>query len=93
MEPDPYHVLGEALGAIVRQALREALSEMATPGNAECATAVSVTAAAARLGLSVSKTKRRIASGELPSFVVGRRRLVPTTDINNYIQRLINHLH
>ena len=79
----PYLVLAEALAALVRQAVKEALAEVtaSTPGSANL---VSVAEAAHRLGIGKTKLNELIASGELPSVVLGRRRLLRPVDLETY---------
>jgi excisionase family DNA binding protein len=89
--PDPYSALAEALGAVVRQAVHAALGEVSL-ATVNSDSMLDVPAAAGRIALSVTKTKRLIAAGELRSVLVGRRRLVPVSEIDAYIRRLQNSL-
>lgn len=57
---------------------------MAANSRAE-AQAVSVDEAARRLGISVMLAKRLVAKGDLTSFKLGARRLVPVVAINRII--------
>jgi excisionase family DNA binding protein len=84
---DPYLALGAALGAVIRKELRDALAEVTVP-NGDTASMVDVPETARRIGLSPSKTKRLIASGDLGSVLVGRRRLVPVSAIDDYVHAL-----
>lgn len=43
---------------------------------------------AAKTGMSVSKTSRLIANGEIASVLIGRRRKVPLAAIEAYLKRL-----
>lgn len=52
---------------------------------------VSITDAAAALGIGTTKTKQLIASGELRSVTVDRRRLVPVVALSEYVDRLEGH--
>jgi excisionase family DNA binding protein len=79
--------LADALGAAIRHAVREALAEVTMP-NADTASMVDVLETARRIGLSPSKTKRLIASRDLGSVLVGRRRLVPVSVIEEYVRAL-----
>jgi excisionase family DNA binding protein len=87
--PDPYEALAEALGAVVRQAIHAALGEVSV-ATVNTASMLDVPATAGRIALSVTKTKRLIAAGELRSVLVGRRRLVPVAEIDAYVRRLQN---
>ena len=87
--PDPYEALAEALGAVVRQAVHAALSEVSL-ATVDTASMLDVPATAGRIALSVTKTKRLIAAGELRSVLMGRRRLVPVGEIDAYVRRLQN---
>lgn len=49
---------------------------------------VSVTEAAAALGIGTTKTKALIASGELRSVQIDRRRLVPVSALPELVDRL-----
>ncbi len=57
---------------------------MATNSAAE-ARAVSIEDAAKQLGISVMLAKRLVAKGDLPSFKLGARRLVPVAAINRIV--------
>ena len=91
---DPCTALVEALGAIIRQAVRDGVAEVVSEilphlGPPTDPTAmVDVAEAANRLGLSLSKTKRLVVAGELGSVLIGRRRKVPVSAIESYISRL-----
>ena len=50
---------------------------------------VGVASAQKRLGIGRSLCWELIASGELPSVRIGRRRLVPVEAIDDYVRRLI----
>ena len=43
--------------------------------------------AAHRLGISLRAVYARIAEGELRSFKDGKRRLIPETELQSYVQR------
>ncbi len=49
--------------------------------------AYTVAETAESLGLGKTKTFELLASGELRSFVVGRRRLVPVGEVESFISR------
>ena len=76
-------MLAEALAALVRQAVKEALAEV-TASTRESANLVSTAQAADLLGIGKTKLNELIASGELPSAVVGRRRLLRPSDLESY---------
>jgi excisionase family DNA binding protein len=93
---DPYVVLGEALATVIRQAVKEAVSEVVDTVLAEViphlaptgASMVDVSEAARRLGLGTTSVKKLIAAGELRSALIGRRRKVPVSAIEAYVQGL-----
>ncbi|WP_298829382.1 excisionase family DNA-binding protein [uncultured Piscinibacter sp.] len=43
--------------------------------------------AGVRLGVSTRKVYEAIASGELRSFKLGKRRLIPDTELQRFVQR------
>ena len=49
--------------------------------------AVSVDDAAALIGLGRDVTYRLVMSGEVPSFKVGARRLIPVAGLREYVER------
>jgi excisionase family DNA binding protein len=61
---------------------------MAISGTGE-AQAVSVEEAAKQLGISVTHAKRLVVKGELPSFKLGTRRLVPVAAIDRIIEEAL----
>jgi excisionase family DNA binding protein len=78
----PYLALAEALAAAIEHAVKEALGEASPPaGNA---TMVSVPEAAQRLGIGRTKVNELIASGALPSVVIGTRRLLRPADLEAF---------
>jgi excisionase family DNA binding protein len=83
MEADPYHALGEALGAVIRKEIRAALAEVAST-TGDSAALLSVPKGAALLGIGKTKLYQLIASGELPSVVVGKRRLLRPADLEQF---------
>jgi excisionase family DNA binding protein len=86
--PDPYRLLAEALDAVVRHAARHAVAEaLAEVRMATEATMVSVPEAAHRLGLGRTKVNELIAAGELPSILVGKRRLLRPADLEAFAAR------
>jgi excisionase family DNA binding protein len=95
MEPEPAGALEEILDGIVYRAVKRAVAEVLAEvlpqlltAPAESTSILDVPAAAARLGLGTTKTKQLIASGELASVTVGRRRKVPLVAIESYIRTL-----
>lgn len=50
--------------------------------------AYSVDEAAAAIGVSRNYVGRLVSSGDLPSFLLGRRRLITTTALTAYLARL-----
>jgi excisionase family DNA binding protein len=97
MAEDPYIILGEALAAVLRRELRDAVHDVVLGAVQEALaevlpgadpTMIDVAEAARRLGLGTTKTKQLIAAGELPSVLIGRRRKVPVEAIEGYIRRL-----
>jgi excisionase family DNA binding protein len=91
---NPYQALAEALAGVieeaVEQAVNKALAEILPHLTApfDPVNVIDVPEAAARIGVSVSKTKRLIAASEIESVLIGRRRKVPVDAIENYIDRL-----
>jgi excisionase family DNA binding protein len=93
---DPCRDLAEALSSVVHRAVREAVAEamanvvpqILDRVSADPALVMDVPEAAARIGLSESKTKRLIAAGEIASISMGRRRKVPLAAIEDYLRRL-----
>jgi excisionase family DNA binding protein len=88
MKPgNPYDALADALAAMVRQAVADAVAQVSA-APADTAAMVPVPEAAARLGVGVTKTKKLIASGELRSVLVEGRRLVSVAAIADLVSRL-----
>jgi excisionase family DNA binding protein len=89
-------VLAEALAAVIQQAVKEAVAEavaevvpqVLAQASSDPVLVMDVPEAAARIGLSESHTKRLIASGEIASITIGRRRKVPVAAVSDYIERL-----
>jgi len=93
-DDDPCRDLAQALAAVIRLTVKEAVAEAVaeispylTPP-ADPVLVMDVPEAAARIGLSESKTKRLIAAGEIASISMGRRRKVPAAAIDAYLRRL-----
>jgi excisionase family DNA binding protein len=90
MTRSPYDELSAALASVVRQAVADALAAVPpSTGSVDTAAMVSVPEAANRLGLGVTKTKKLIASGDIPSVMLEGRRLVPVAGIESYVDQLI----
>ena len=81
--PDPILVLGEALRAVIQDAVSKALASVEM-SPADDAVMLSVPEAAERLGLGTTKVKQLIASGQLASVTIGRRRLVPAASVRSF---------
>jgi excisionase family DNA binding protein len=80
---DPYEALGEALRAVVEDAVAGALAAVSVaPG--EDGVVVSVAEAAERLGVGTTKLRELVAEGRIPSVVIGRRRLIPLGGLNAF---------
>ncbi len=62
--PDPFQALGEALQAVIEDAVAKALASVKT-ASSEDAVMLSVPEAAERLGVGTTKVKQLIASGQL----------------------------
>jgi len=79
--------LAAALADVVASAVAEALAGRATlpPDTAEL---LSVQEAARRLSIGTTTVKRLIATGELRSVTVDRRRLVPVRAISDFVSDL-----
>jgi len=81
--PEPVQRLADALADVIAMAVeRAAANPTATPGHA---IAVGIADAAERLGVSAVTVKRLVASGELPSVLVGDRRLIPASALDAFI--------
>ena len=80
---DPFQALGEALQAVIEDAVSKALASMQAPSS-EDAVMLSVPEAAVRLGIGTTKVKQLIASGQLASVTIGRRRLIPATNLRAF---------
>ena len=83
---DANRLLAEAIGAVVREAVKDALREIYAT-NGDTVTTVSVAEAAQRLGLGKTKVNELIASGDLPSVLVGKRRLLRPADLEAFAAR------
>ena len=81
--PDPFQALGEALQAVIEDAVAKALASVKAPWT-EDAVMLSVPEAAERLGVGTTKVKQLIASGQLASVTIGRRRLVPAENVRSF---------
>ncbi|MDA8045782.1 MAG: helix-turn-helix domain-containing protein [Actinomycetota bacterium] len=81
--PDPFQALGEALQAVIEDAVAKALASVKT-ASSEDAVMLSVPEAAERLGVGTTKVKQLIASGQLASVTIGRRRLVPAENVRSF---------
>jgi excisionase family DNA binding protein len=86
---NPYEFLADALAGVVREAVKDALGEV-TISTTSTPAMVSVSEAAGRLGLGKTKLNELIASGELPSVVVGKRRLLRPADLEAFAARCRN---
>jgi excisionase family DNA binding protein len=77
---DPYQTFGAALQAVIEHAVTAALASVpaAVPGEPVM---LSVPEAAEQLGVGTTKVKQLIASGQLASVTIGRRRLIPTAGL------------
>jgi excisionase family DNA binding protein len=84
-DKNPALVLAEALTAVIRQAVRDAMSEAVEM--TDNVTLISVSEAAQRLGLGMTKLRELIASGEVPSVVIGKRRLLRPQDLEAFAAR------
>ena len=80
---DPFQALGEALQAVIEDAVTKALASVKT-ASSEDAVMLSVPEAAERLGVGTTKIKQLIASGQLASVTIGRRRLVPAENVRSF---------
>jgi excisionase family DNA binding protein len=84
---DPCRRLAEALGTVVREAVRDALQEIGVGSSNDTTTLVSVPEAATRLGIGMTKLRELIARRDLPSVVVGKRRLLRPADLEAFATR------
>ena len=80
---DPFQALGEALQAVIEDAVSKALATVKPPSTDD-AVMLSVPEAAERLGIGTTKVKQLIASGQLASVTIGRRRLVPAAIVRSF---------
>lgn len=80
---DPFRALGEALQAVIEDAVAKALVAVNTPPGDDTVM-LSVPQAAERLGVGTTKLKQLIASGQLASVTIGRRRLVPAEVVRSF---------
>jgi len=80
---DPFQALGEAPQAVIEDAVAKALASVKT-ASSEDAVMLSVPEAAERLGVGTTKVKQLIASGQLASVTIGRRRLVPAENVRSF---------
>jgi excisionase family DNA binding protein len=71
--------LEDALRAMAEDMVARVVAAMRPMNEADAAVMVSMTEAARRLGISASKLKQLVASGEVRSMKVGDRRLVLVT--------------
>jgi excisionase family DNA binding protein len=88
MQSDSCDALARALAQVVTDAVREALEGLPAPSSGDVL--IDVPEASRRLGLGTTTTKKLIASGQLRSVVVGRRRLIPAdalSDFENGLQK------
>jgi excisionase family DNA binding protein len=79
--------LGAAMVAVIQRSVDQALTKAVT-GHSEAPSLLDVPEVASRLGISQVKVKRLIAAGELRSVLLGRRRLVPSEAVADYIRSL-----
>ena len=80
---DPIRALGEALRAVIEDAVSNALVSVKVLPTDD-AVMLSVPEAAERLGLGTTKVKQLIASGQLASVTIGRRRLIPAANVRSF---------
>lgn len=80
--PDPLEAFGEALRAVIEEAVSKALASIRA-ARTDDAVMLSIPEAAHRLGIGTTKVKQLVASGELASLTIGRRRLIPATSVHS----------
>jgi excisionase family DNA binding protein len=80
---DPYEALAAALRGVLEEAVACALAGVTSAAGGE-AVMVSVAEAAERLGVGTTKLRELVAQGQIPTVVVGRRRLVPVAGLNAF---------
>ncbi|MBO0691614.1 MAG: helix-turn-helix domain-containing protein [Acidimicrobiaceae bacterium] len=80
--PTPAERLAEAIADLIDEAVNRAT---ANPVSTNRAITVSVAEAAERLAVGTTTVKTLIASGELPSVLVGDRRLIPVAALEAFI--------
>lgn len=81
-DPDPFQALGEALRAVIEEAVSKALDSVKA-STKDHAVMLSIPEAAHRLGIGTTKVKQLVASGELASLTIGRRRLILATSVES----------
>jgi excisionase family DNA binding protein len=81
--PDPFQALGEALRAVIEEAVSRALASVRMT-TTDDTVMLSIPEAAERLGVGTTKVKQLIASGQLASVTIGRRRLVPAAIVRSF---------
>jgi excisionase family DNA binding protein len=81
---DPYDALADALRGVVEDVVSRIVAAMQPMTETDAAVTVSVAEGARRMGISVSKLKQLLASGEVRSLKVGDRRLIPVSALEAF---------
>lgn len=82
-DQDPFALLAIALHAVIEHAVNSALASLPDRVTAE-PVMLSIPEAANQLGVGTTKVKQLIASGQLDSITIGRRRLVPAASVRAF---------
>lgn len=82
-DQDPVVLLAVALQAVIENAVNSALASLPDLVTAE-PVMLSIREAANQLGVGTTKVKQLIASGQLDSITIGRRRLVPAASVRAF---------
>lgn len=80
---DPCELLAIALQAVIEHAVNSVLASLPDVVTAE-PVMLSIPEAANQLGVGTTKVKQLIASGELDSITIGRRRLIPAASVRAF---------
>lgn len=82
-DQEPFELLAVALQAVIEHAVNSALASLPDVVTTE-PVMLSIPEAANQLGVGTTKVKQLIASGQLDSITIGRRRLVPAASVRAF---------
>lgn len=80
---DPFELLAVALQAVIEHAVNSALASLPDVVTA-APVMLSIPEAANQLGVGTTKVKQLVASGQLDSITIGRRRLIPAASVRAF---------